>query len=980
MNKKVITLCAAALLFGGAGVNNSYAAAIAKNYASVDFAAKKTPLYNGMKFYLGTGTSALLTVNQTPVKLTESGNTYSVYEGASGTITENATAPTGTVFEVRNLKVENLGVTFELWANGYQVALKTSAHTTAVTSSDKEAEITKVFSVKYSATDDKGTTNFTGLSTAVIPSTELIAGVKPYTVTKVISATELLDYTPSGVSLSFDVTNNLVGNVFADAIPVDLTVAGLAESDADATFFFKGTKEDVAALKNGATEAELEKVQVLTLGYKDEDRYSIDGKQAGEGYKLIWKKGTFAKDTTAQAAFSKIVLTDYLNSEDAISLEMKPSSDPSSTPTTQGTAVYIQAVTPSASDNNSYVTSVLAAGTTKFATAVNPSLGANSFLPASVLLKNEMNVVNIYFTSNDKSQEGSTQTEYHKYLVATSNSAVDAMAADDIDFSVPETQWVVANFDGKYTYTLVNRATGASISLKLQANGEEGGYKVVSATGVTAISNLSVQLNTTSVKFNSLSTTKNDGYVAFSENQMKNGVYMTLSGQDAYLGSQKFYAVAGEDGNANKLVGSLKDKGILALYPERVKGQASHTNESVQGKEDYLINVTLYAYLKDNNVAFDNDTLVVPTYVLRATKETGDEAKYLNANSTTDIATNTVLGSVQTEVAVAKLLDGSCVLKNVINGTTLGDVTYAYSTISAEKVAQMGTVANGTGLMLFNTGGTFNKVNFEDVVVLNPSLAAQSRHASFNNALGSINYKLNSNNLNEGILSQEAVTFWLDTADVEKETPSFFISQGVEGSTDRMFMFNATDSLKIFDEGSAQESYNEIYQLENAAENVAKVIFRPATLVNSDTLSTVINGKSVNLTKEDLNAYKFNITLAKDSEDEYVISTVGGESTKYVYALNGRLGLGDINEAMVFTLGDETPTSNESVSASEVKVIANNGSIVVKNAAGKNVVVSTILGQVVANEVLTSDNATINVPAGIVVVAVEGESFKVNVK
>ena len=77
---------------------------------------------------------------------------------------------------------------------------------------------------------------------------------------------------------------------------------------------------------------------------------------------------------------------------------------------------------------------------------------------------------------------------------------------------------------------------------------------------------------------------------------------------------------------------------------------------------------------------------------------------------------------------------------------------------------------------------------------------------------------------------------------------------------------------------------------------------------------------------------------------------------------------------------DDIATENETIATTEVAVIANNGSVVVKNAAGKNVVVSTILGQVVANEVLTSDNATINVPAGIVVVAVEGESFKVNVK
>ena len=56
------------------------------------------------------------------------------------------------------------------------------------------------------------------------------------------------------------------------------------------------------------------------------------------------------------------------------------------------------------------------------------------------------------------------------------------------------------------------------------------------------------------------------------------------------------------------------------------------------------------------------------------------------------------------------------------------------------------------------------------------------------------------------------------------------------------------------------------------------------------------------------------------------------------------------------------------------------GAVIVKGAEGKNVVVSTILGKVVANEVLNSDNETIAAPAGIVVVSVDGESFKVAVK
>ncbi len=78
-------------------------------------------------------------------------------------------------------------------------------------------------------------------------------------------------------------------------------------------------------------------------------------------------------------------------------------------------------------------------------------------------------------------------------------------------------------------------------------------------------------------------------------------------------------------------------------------------------------------------------------------------------------------------------------------------------------------------------------------------------------------------------------------------------------------------------------------------------------------------------------------------------------------------------EVFLFEETTEKPTDNEEISTSEVKVIAGNGQITIAGAAGKQVVVSNILGQVVANTVITSDNATIAAPQGIVVVAVEGE-------
>ena len=91
----------------------------------------------------------------------------------------------------------------------------------------------------------------------------------------------------------------------------------------------------------------------------------------------------------------------------------------------------------------------------------------------------------------------------------------------------------------------------------------------------------------------------------------------------------------------------------------------------------------------------------------------------------------------------------------------------------------------------------------------------------------------------------------------------------------------------------------------------------------------------------------------------------------------------DYEDAHVFTVDNTTtdaPTANEEISAGNVVVAGVNGAVVVKGAEGKNVIVSTILGKVVANEVVSSDNATIAAPAGIVVVSVDGESFKVVVK
>ena len=84
-----------------------------------------------------------------------------------------------------------------------------------------------------------------------------------------------------------------------------------------------------------------------------------------------------------------------------------------------------------------------------------------------------------------------------------------------------------------------------------------------------------------------------------------------------------------------------------------------------------------------------------------------------------------------------------------------------------------------------------------------------------------------------------------------------------------------------------------------------------------------------------------------------------------------------MNQAAIFGLAEGVnggdATANEEIAVSDVTVIAGNGQVTIAGAAGKKVVISNILGQIIANTMVTSDKAIIAAPQGVVVVAVEGE-------
>ncbi|MCG4955185.1 DUF6383 domain-containing protein, partial [Enterocloster bolteae] len=64
------------------------------------------------------------------------------------------------------------------------------------------------------------------------------------------------------------------------------------------------------------------------------------------------------------------------------------------------------------------------------------------------------------------------------------------------------------------------------------------------------------------------------------------------------------------------------------------------------------------------------------------------------------------------------------------------------------------------------------------------------------------------------------------------------------------------------------------------------------------------------------------------------------------------------DDALIFNVeqGDDIATDNETIDAVEgISVVAGNGTVTVQGAAGKSVVITNILGKVIAETVLTSD-------------------------
>ena len=213
----------------------------------------------------------------------------------------------------------------------------------------------------------------------------------------------------------------------------------------------------------------------------------------------------------------------------------------------------------------------------------------------------------------------------------------------------------------------------------------------------------------------------------------------------------------------------------------------------------------------------------------------------------------------------------------------------------------------------------------------------------------------------------------------------------IKGYLEGRFLVNLKDTAIAWDEANKHKDGNPYIN----SENFYRLGFVQATHRN-DSLIIANDNNRIYVGDENYNVAKFAFRYVDDAAGSFVIETANykklpnedagkldGEG--YLKWMNNVVVVvDDIKDADVYNMNEAfegNPTANESINAAEaVKVVATDGAVIVKGAEGKNVVVSTILGKVVANEVLNSDNETIAAPAGIVVVSVDGESFKVAVK
>ena len=598
--------------------------------------------------------------------------------------------------------------------------------------------------------------------------------------------------------------------------------------------------------------------------------------------------------------------------------------------------------------------------------------------PINLLSKTGASVYNVLFLS------GKADAEKGKYLgVGITSSAFEFLAQGTAvaNLGTPQYQFVISAVDTETNeITFTNRETKEAFTCVLDTTATAGVYNVVSA-----------KKNGSDAKFKAANL-KTDGSYEYTSDANLTGKTIQLipSTVDICAGfsvrgtnlDQTFITFAKDENNADRLY-------VKAKYT--TAGSAAVTQEEATDKENEaalfeLVRSEKPVYVRSNYAYNLNDAV--------STKTGGDTIayftyyiKYVNPEITGN-QFYVKKADLALEATATPDANHAFILKENKDGSVSIIGAPTAPAFMANSMASVGYNTTSKNAVITNTGAgaPYKNAAANDLKLflvkeeLGATLDATPTHVALEATTGGF---ISLSEKNEGIVAiktavSEDLTFWLDTADSKATLPSFYISIGMNKGTkaidtDRLFMYHAADSATYYEKAGTKNPYK-------WSNGEAKIIFKAATLANADTLVTTANGKTINVavagdvngTQAGLNNFRFQIFKADDAEDAYVVRNAGG---KYLVSVANQLMLGDKKDAIqLYVEEGQSPVANDAINVSSISVIAGNGDITIKGAQGKKVVVSNVLGQTIANAVLSSDNATISAPQGVVVVAVEGEA------
>ena len=150
--------------------------------------------------------------------------------------------------------------------------------------------------------------------------------------------------------------------------------------------------------------------------------------------------------------------------------------------------------------------------------------------------------------------------------------------------------------------------------------------------------------------------------------------------------------------------------------------------------------------------------------------------------------------------------------------------------------------------------------------------------------------------------------------------------------------------------------------------------------IDADTYAMFISHDSIKTMKN--NPALFAFKTAEEGGYYLEIQKELNENGKpYVGVVNGFAVMQATPSAAFEVQTASAPTANEEMNVSEIKVISNDGQVIVTNASGKMITLSNILGQIIGVRRANSEYFSMPATSGIVLVTVEGDAtYKVIVK